>query len=352
MILVNAGRGAAIAAICALYVVCTTLPVATASTSVPASAAKSVKATASSDGDLPTIVSGGTDHTIKRWDSSGKLIDTLGTLDETVNVLRVVSNGFLVSGGADGLMKTWSLTDARETQSLPASKNAITAIAVSPDGLYLVVGGSDGLLSVWNRLTGKRLSELQAHGNSVNALQITSDGVLLISGSGDKTIRVWKVVHAAKRSETDRLEYKSNIAAHDDSVMAIDLASADGMLATVSADGWLKTWRLDGGLVGRMKVCDRGVACVAFSPDGNTIATGDNDGKVRLWNAHTSTAMPALFLHDRDKPVYAVAWTANSKVLVSGGADKTIRYWNVETGQKLKTITAHDGAVKTLVLVQ
>ncbi len=302
-------------------------------------------------GDLPTVISGGSDHALKRWDSSGKLIDTLGTLDDAVNVISMLPNGFVLTGGADGEVKTWSLADARETQSLAVSKSAVTAIAVAPAGTFIAVGSADGQITLWNLGTGKRMADMQAHGREVQALQFASDGVLLISGSADKTIRMWKVLRAANKRDMDRLEYQSNIAAHDDAVMAIALAPGDGMFATVSEDGWLKTWRLDGGLVGRARVCDHGVASVAFSPDGRTIATGDNDGRVRLWNAQTSTPYATIFYHDKDRPVLTLAFTQNGKVLVSGGADSTIRYWNVETGQKIKSIAAHEGAVKAVLLV-
>jgi WD40 repeat protein len=322
----------------ALFVVC-------------AIAVSPAEADSDSVGDLPTVISGGTDHAIKRWDSSGKLIDTLGTVDDSVNVIRLLPNGSIVSGGADGLVKTWSLTDARETQSFVVSKSAVTAIAVAPVGPFIAVGSADGQITLWNTDTGKRLAEMQAHGSAVQALQFAADGALLISGSGDKTIRMWKVLRAANKREMDRLEYQSNIAAHDDAVTAIALGPGDNLIATVSEDGWLKTWRLDGGLVGRARVCDHGVASVAFSPDGRIIATGDNDGRVRLWNAQTSAPMAIVFVHDKDKPVYSLAWTPNGKVLVSGGADSTIRYWNVETGQKIKSIAAHEGAVKALLLV-
>ena len=306
-------------------------------------------AAASTVGDLPIVISGGTDHAIKRWDSSGKLIDTLGTLDDSVNVIRLLANGSVVSGSADGVVKTWNLADARETQSITVSKSAVTAIAVSPDGPFIAVGSADGEISLWNTDTGKRLAAMQAHGSGVEALQFAAE--LLISGSADKTIRMWRVLRAANKRDMDRLEYQSNIAAHDASVTAIALGSSNNLIATVSEDGWLKTWRLDGGLVGRVKVCDHGVASVVFSPDGRTIATGDNDGKVRLWNAQTSAPLATVFFHDKDRPVFALAWTPNGKVLVSGGADSTIRYWNVETGQKIKSIAAQDGAVKALLLV-
>jgi WD40 repeat protein len=302
-------------------------------------------------GDLPTVISGGADHAIKRWDSSGKLIDTLGTLDDAVNVMRLLPNGSIITGGADGLVKSWSLADGHETQSLSVSKSGVTAIAVAPDGPFVAVGSGDGQITLWNTDTGKRLAEIHAHGSAVASLQFATDGALLISGSADKTIRIWKVLRAANKREMDRLEYQSNIAAHDDAVTDIALGPGDNLIASVSEDGWLKTWSLDGGLVGRAKVCDRGVASVAFSPDGRFIATGDNDGKVRLWNAQASTPLPIVFTHDKDRPVYALAWTPNGKVLVSGGADSTIRYWNVQTGQKIKSIAAHEGSVRALLLV-
>jgi len=311
---------------------------------LPAASAHSVT-TETDQTELPTVISGGSDHNIKRWAPSGKLIDTLGSLEDSVNVLLLLPNGLLASGGADGLVKFWNLTNATETRSITASKSAVDSLAATPDGSLLAVGTADGKIALWSYTTGKRLSETPAHGGAVQALQIASDGMLLISGSADKTIRIWHISR-----EMGRIEYKSNISAHDEPVTAIAISRGDGLIATVSEDGYLKTWRLDGGLVGRMKVCDRGVESVAFSPDGRIVATGDSDGKVRLWNAQTSTPLTTVLSHSRDRAVLALAFSPDGKVLVSGGADKTIRYWNVESGQKLKSIAAHDGEIRSLVI--
>ncbi len=298
-----------------------------------------------SDVELPTVISGGSDHNIKRWDSSGKLIDTLGTLDDSVTVLRIAPDGSLLSGGADGLVKSWSLADARETRSITAGRSAVTAITVSPDGAVFAVGTADGKISLFNSATGKRLSETAAHAGAVKGLIFTPDGTELISGSADKTIRIWRTVR-----DSGHLEYRSNIAAHDEAVTGMAAAAGGSLFATVSDDGYLKTWHLDGGLVGRMKVCDHGVSSVAFSPDGRTIATGDRDGKIKLWNAQSSAPMSSVFQHERDRAVLALTFTVSGKALVSGGADKTVRYWNLENGQKIKTIAAHDGEVQALAL--
>jgi WD40 repeat protein len=102
-----------------------------------------------------------------------------------------------------------------------------------------------------------------------------------------------------------------------------------------------------GGLLNRIRVCDRGVQSVAFSPDGRAIATGDEEGKIRLWNA--ANGMPQAFSGSQERAVTALAWASDGKTLVSGGADGTLHYWNVTTGAELAKIAAHDGAVRALL---
>lgn len=61
------------------------------------------------------------------------------------------------------------------------------------------------------------------------------------------------------------------------------------------------------------------VNCVAFSPDATALATGGNDGVVRLWDAATRTQTRQLIGHN--EAVLAVAWNPDGTSLVSGGYD-------------------------------
>ena len=300
--------------------------------------------------NLPGVLSGGADHAIKRWDMTGKLAVTVGSHEDTVNVLLIstgASRDILLSAGADGALKLWSLSEMRSLLTIPTGQDAVLSLAMSPNGALIATGGANSHITLWDRVSGRRLFDVKAHSGGVHALQFTSDGMLLVSGSADRSIRIWRVVGEPRRAP--QLEYRSNIVAHDDTVTALALSSDDRTLASVSADGYLKLWRMDGGLITRERVCGQGVNALAFSPDGRMLATGDEEGKIRFWNPANGASIPFNASHDRG--VTALAWAADGKILVSGGADKTVRYWNASNGQKLKSIAAHDGAVKALVVV-
>ncbi len=74
------------------------------------------------------------------------------------------------------------------------------------------------------------------------------------------------------------------------------------------------------------------VQSVAFSPDGQRIATGSNDTTVRMWDAATGQPIGDPMKGHTDK-VTSVAFSPDGKRIISGSWDKTVRVWNADTGQ-------------------
>jgi WD40 repeat protein len=78
------------------------------------------------------------------------------------------------------------------------------------------------------------------------------------------------------------------------------------------------------------------VSTVAISPDGNTIATGSGDGKVKLWQVSDGSNLRTLSGHKNG--VNIVVFHPSGQTLVSGGNDDTIRVWRVIDGVLLTSI--------------
>jgi WD40 repeat protein len=76
-----------------------------------------------------------------------------------------------------------------------------------------------------------------------------------------------------------------------------------------------------------------GVVNVAFSPDGSMLASGASDGTVMLWNATTGERVHVLKGHTRE--VSGIAFLPNGVTLASGAFwDETAILWDTETGEQ------------------
>lgn len=75
------------------------------------------------------------------------------------------------------------------------------------------------------------------------------------------------------------------------------------------------------------------VMAIAYSPDGNMLASAGRDETVRLWNPKTSENLATLTGHNG--LVTGVTFSPDSKTLFSGSGDATVRLWSTETHQQI-----------------
>lgn len=85
------------------------------------------------------------------------------------------------------------------------------------------------------------------------------------------------------------------------------------------------------------------VMALTFTPDGELLATGDNNACLCIWQV--STGQRLLTLQGHTGWIWAVAFSPDGQTLVSGGFDASIRVWNIHTGECLRTWVAHPGGV-------
>ena len=85
---------------------------------------------------------------------------------------------------------------------------------------------------------------------------------------------------------------------------------------------------------------------MAFSPDAHFLATGHDDGVIRLWDWHGPTALHEL--HGHARPISALAFSRDNQRLASAGEDRIIRIWNMPSGELLGCLEGHTDRIPSL----
>jgi WD40 repeat protein len=91
-----------------------------------------------------------------------------------------------------------------------------------------------------------------------------------------------------------------------------------------------------------------GVFSLALSPDGTTVASGDGDGTVRLWDV--AGQREKFVLRGHEGRVQGLAWSPSGDTLVTGGADKSMRLWDANTGKEIAVWPTLPRQVRVLAL--
>ncbi|RLS85952.1 MAG: hypothetical protein DWI06_00800 [Planctomycetota bacterium] len=80
-----------------------------------------------------------------------------------------------------------------------------------------------------------------------------------------------------------------------------------------------------------------GVFC--YSPDGKKIASGCDDGSIKIWDAETSNKVQTLKGHSDS--ITSISFSPDGKKIASGSYDSSIKIWDAETDNKVKTLKGH-----------
>jgi WD40 repeat protein/transcriptional regulator with XRE-family HTH domain len=82
---------------------------------------------------------------------------------------------------------------------------------------------------------------------------------------------------------------------------------------------------------------------IDLSPDGQTVAVGDSNGNIYLWNISTIQLLDTFSGHKGW--VWSVAFSPDGRTLASSSSDSSVRLWDVQSGSCLQVLTDHKGCV-------
>lgn len=278
------------------------------------------------------------------WDSTtGIEADPINAVIEAPAALSP-DGKYVVSGDSDGIIRVWETTKDFELARMHLD-GKVSGIAFSSDGKYVVSGSSNGSVLVSEIATGGEIIRL-THWGIEDFVAFTPDSKHVIFRNYDGVVSVWDI---ATDSE----------AHFDTTIASMVVFSSDGRY--IAADSWdyygggvfqdsldtIRVWETATG----NEISDMAqdlITIIAFSPNGQYIASGGWDNTVHIWETTTGNEI-AYMSHGSSVEIVVFSpdgeFVASSEDGMDGGI---IQIWESMTGNKIARIP-YDGRLSHLV---
>lgn len=127
-------------------------------------------------------------------------------------------------------------------------------------------------------------------------------------------------------------------------VYSIDFSPDKKTLASGNLDNMVRVWNVDTGKL--VKVLDQhsdSVYYVRYSPDGKTLAASSKDKTTIIWDTEKWNVMYTLTGHTA--AVFNIRYSPDGKTLATASDDKTTIIWDLATGKSLHVLTGHTASI-------
>jgi tetratricopeptide (TPR) repeat protein len=136
------------------------------------------------------------------------------------------------------------------------------------------------------------------------------------------------------------LEEIYTLSGHSSSVLSVAFSPDGQWLASGSGDKTIKIWSVTRGKeLHTLRGHSEFVTAVVFSPDGKWLVSGSDDRTIKIWSLPSGDEQRTLRGHS--DWVLSVAVSPDGQWLASGSCDQTIKVWSMATGQEQYTLRGH-----------
>jgi WD40 repeat protein len=207
----------------------------------------------------------------------------------------------------------------------------LLALAYAADGSLWSVE-EPGVLKRWDA-TGRPVARVEL--SDVETLWAFGPRAELVASAGDE-VEIWEVANQRQVA----------VWPQDSWVTAVAFHPHRRVIATGHDDGGIRVWDVDTGKPIDLNYHKQSVSALAFSADGSLLASAAEDRKIAIWDTLAPTLRRTLTGHTDRIP--ALAWQPKANLLLSAGWDTTVRLWELSTGEPSMLLNTHSDQVHAL----
>jgi WD40 repeat protein len=260
----------------------------------------------------------------------------------------------LASAGNDGKVVLWRVRDGQPLRTITGTGESIegrapTFLAFSPDGRALAVADSGPVVALWDLASDTRPHFLRGQLGGVRMLAFSPHGDRLASAGDDGSVLVWMV----SGPSTGRVD--TTLRGHSGAVRALAFSTDGSQLASAGADGIVALWdvSLDKPPRGELRRGLEAMTGVAYRPpDGRLLAFVNEGALVSVWGTKNGPHALHEFQGPQQEPLSALAFSPDGQLMATASWDASVVLWDMTadagSGRPLETLRTADGVVTSV----